>query len=132
MASNTPPIDQYTALFVDKCVNTFALTPHPWQMVVGAELIESGMTGEAIRLLCVRPTGGGKSLVFNAVATALHGVTLCICPLLSLGADQTKKLFSKTFSDCTSITAFHLDELSINAVTKLKRYLDNPLNITKK
>ena len=50
---------------------------------------------------CLHPTGGGKSLVFNAVTSVLHGVTLCICPLLSLGADQTKKIFSKTFSDCT-------------------------------
>ena len=99
-------------------------------MEVGAELIESGMKGPPIRSLCVRPTGGGKSLVFNAVAGVLHGITLCICPLLSLGADQTKKIFSKTFSDCTSITAFHLDELSNTAIGKLKRFLDKPANHT--
>ena len=131
MTSNTPPISQYTALFINECINTFALTPHPWQMVVGAELIESGMTGQPIKSLCVRPTGGGKSLVFNAVAGVLHGVTLCICPLLSLGADRTKKIFSKTFTDCTSVTAFHLDELSNSAVVKLKFFLDNPVNSTK-
>ena len=46
MASNTPPISQYTALFITKCINTFTLNPHQWQMEVGAELIESGMKGQ--------------------------------------------------------------------------------------
>ena len=62
-------------------------------MAVEAELIESGMKGPPIRSLCVHLTGGGKILVFNAVAGVLHGITLCICPLLSIGADQTKKIF---------------------------------------
>ncbi len=88
------------------------------------------MKGPPIKSLCVRPTGGGKRLVFNAVASVLKGITLCICPLLSLGANQTKKIFSKTFTDCKSITAFHLDELSNNAVLKLKRFLDQPDNPT--
>ena len=128
MTSNTPSISKYTALFITKCINTFTLNPHQWQMEVGAELIDSGMKGPSIRSLWVRPTGGGKSLVLNAVAGVLHGITLCICPLLSLGADQTKKIFSKTVTDCTSITAFHLDELSNSAIAKLKHFLDNPAN----
>ena len=95
------------------------------------ELIESEMKGPPIRSLCVRPTGGGKSfLVLNAVAGVLHGITLCICLLLSIGAVQTKKIFSKTVTDCTLITAFHLDELSNSAIAKLKRFLDNPANFT--
>ena len=42
---------------------------------------------------------GGKSLVFNTVADVLRGVTICICPLLSLGADQAQKLLSKSGLD---------------------------------
>ena len=69
-------------------------------------------------------------MVFNAIAVVLHGIILCNCPLLSLGADQTKKIFSKKVVDCTSITTFHLDGLSNSAIAKLKSFLDNPANLT--
>ena len=84
------------------------------------------MTQTSIRHLVVRPTGGGKSLVFTTVTDVLLGVTLCICPLLSLGADQTKKVLSKTDPNCKSITAFHLDELSNSAIGKLKQFFERP------
>ena len=90
MPFNVPLISQYTALFIPKPIKTFSLHPHPWQMEVGAELIESGMKGHPIRSLCVHPIGGaaGKSLLFNAVTCVLHGITQYICPLLQLSADR--------------------------------------------
>jgi len=80
----------------------------------------------------VRPTGGGKSLVFNAVSGAIKGVTLCICPLLSLGADQSKKVLSKSGTNCKSVASFHLDELSANAIRALKLWLETPGNLASK
>ena len=94
-------------------------------MEVGACFIQSSLDAEPIRHPCVRPTGGGKSLVFNTVADVVGGVTICICPLLSLGADQAKKILSKTKTDCRSITAFHLDELSTDALKKLKTFFQS-------
>ena len=59
----------------------------------------------------MRPTGGGKSLVFTASAACIKGITLSIMPLLTLGSNQFENLINKTESD-HSITAFHLDELT--------------------
>ena len=78
-------------LFDQTVTDTFHLTAHSWQCAIGANILEASELKKPMRLLCVRPTGGGKSLVFNVLASLLKGVTLCICPLLSLGADQTKK-----------------------------------------
>ena len=125
MTTNPIAMSLYTALFISRCQETFQLLPRQWQVEVGSELIESHFTNVPIRHLCVRPTGGGKSLVFNTVADVLLGVTICICPLLSLGADQTKKLLSKSDANQKAITAFHLDELSNSAIGKLKRFLQS-------
>ena len=73
-----------------------------------------------IRQLCVRPTGGGKTLLFQTLAAYMKGITLCLIPLLSLGADQVNKTMIKTRSDSTnSITAIHLDELKRNDLVEL-------------
>ena len=108
----TNPIDMslYTALFITRCQQTFQLLPRQWQVEVGSELIESHFTNVPIKHLCVRPTGGGKSLVFNTVADVLLGVTICICPLLSLGTDQAKKLISKSHANQNAVTAFRHGE----------------------
>uniref|UniRef100_A0A7S3V4R0 DNA 3'-5' helicase n=1 Tax=Chaetoceros debilis TaxID=122233 RepID=A0A7S3V4R0_9STRA len=125
MSTNTIDMSLYTSLFVTRCTSTFHLTSREWQVEVGAELIQSHLDAVPIRHLCVCPTGGGKSLVFQTVADVLGGVTIFICPLLSLGADQAKKLLSKTHLDCRSITAFHLDELSTDAIKKLKGFFQS-------
>ena len=132
MTTNTIANDQYTTLFTTECHQTYNITPYPWQVEVGRALIQASVEKKAVKHLCVRPTGGGKSLVFNAVAGAIKGVTLCVCPLLSLGADQSKKVLSKSGNDCTSIASFHLDELSSKAIKALKLWLETPGNLASK
>ena len=65
----------------------------------------------AIHQLCIRPTGGGKSLLFTTLAACLGRITLCITPLLSLGADQTIKHQNNTKSKSTELNSLHLDEV---------------------
>ena len=65
-----------------------------------------------LKFLLVRPTGGGKTLVFTSIVACIKGITLCITPLLSLGADQVQKIMLKTFETDKSIVGFHLDELT--------------------
>lgn len=42
--------------------------------------------------LCIIPTGGGKSLIFQIVAQELDGITIVISPLLALMREQTNDL----------------------------------------
>ena len=82
---------------VIKCAFSTAhpFTPKGWQVDVGSKLLSASCdTTRAgpIPILLVRPTGGGKSAVRDAVGLCLGGVILTICPLLSLAADQVDKL----------------------------------------
>jgi len=54
------------------------------------EAIEALLGGED--LLCIQPTGAGKSLVYQLPAVVLGGVTLVISPLLALMRDQVQQL----------------------------------------
>lgn len=44
------------------------------------------------RLLCIQPTGHGKSLLYQLPSVLLNGITLVISPLLALMRDQIKQL----------------------------------------
>ncbi len=126
MTSNTSPLPLQSILFHGTAQNLFTKTPYDWQVKVGSSILSHVENGVPIKTLCVRPTGGGKTLLFTTTAAALKGITLCIVPLLSLGADQAKKLIDSTQNAARFITGFHLDELPIsehaNLITQVKDY----------
>ncbi len=112
MTTTHPITDVFEQLFQNTAQASFHTTPWNWQRQVGGEILRLRSDKEAISYLCVRPTGGGKTLLFHTLAAHMKGVTLCLIPLLSLGADQVNKAMMKTRSDPTcSFSAIHLDEL---------------------
>jgi len=54
------------------------------------EAIEGLLAGQD--LLCIQPTGHGKSLIYQVTAVALGGITVVISPLLALMRDQLDHL----------------------------------------
>jgi len=48
--------------------------------------------------IVILPTGAGKSLCFQLPAMMMEGITLVIYPILSLMADQQRRLQEKGFS----------------------------------
>jgi superfamily II DNA helicase RecQ len=100
-------------------------SPHVWQTYVGNEFIflfhRLSSTEPPLRYLCVRPTGGGKTLLFTTIAKVFGGITICITPLISLGAAHTSKVLQMEHDQ--SITSFHLDELSQAQLVTLKDLL---------
>ena len=113
MTSNQHIHDAYEQLFHNTAQTNFHMTPWAWQTQVGGQILRLRSEKHVVRQLCVRPTGGGKTLLFHTLAAYMKGVTLCLIPLLSLGADQVNKAMIKTRNDPTmAISAFHLDELS--------------------
>lgn len=58
----------------------------PGQLAAVSAVMQQG------RVLCVHPTGFGKSLLYQLPATLLEGVTLVISPLLALMRDQEQQL----------------------------------------
>jgi hypothetical protein len=124
MSTNPVQSDQYTTNFTSTCTGTFNRTPFHWQIEIGSSILRLQGHGIGAKQLCIRPTGGGKTLLFTAVAYCLKGVTLVITPLLSLGADQMLNLHCNTKDD-SSVTAFHLDEIP---QTFIQRLLDGIQN----
>lgn len=68
-----------------------------------AEAICSLMTKN--RLLCIQPTGHGKSLLYQLPTVLLDGITLVISPLLALMRDQVMQLTNRFNITAASINS---------------------------
>ncbi len=62
------------------------------------------------RLLCIQPTGHGKSLLYQLPAVLLNGITLVISPLLALMRDQLTQLKNRFGISAASINTDQSDE----------------------
>lgn len=62
------------------------------------------------RLLCIQPTGYGKSLLYQLPAIILDGITLVISPLLALMRDQLAQLKNRFDVAAASINSDQSDE----------------------
>ena len=72
MTTPTPSPDQYESEFNHQYIDTFSKHPYEWQSDVGGLMLRSERTEQsAIHQLCIRPTGGGKSLLFTTHAACL-------------------------------------------------------------
>ena len=118
------PSTKFPLLTIDqRTLITFGLTMKPWQKKVA----ETVMSNETSTILLVRPTGNGKSLVRDAVAVQLRGVTLTVVPLLTLGSDQTEKIKRRiSGTRVKNVFVYHLDAMrDTESLTKLLQSLSN-------
>ena len=97
--------NEHQQTFINITNTSFNTDPYKWQYELGGMIIEAVASNTPFCLLCVRPTGGGKSLLYQVLALHFKGVTLCILPILALGADQMRKVLKVPDR---SLTAFHL------------------------
>lgn len=69
-------------------------------------------------LLCIHPTGFGKSLLYQLPATLLEGITLVISPLLALVRDQQLQLNSRFGISAAAINSDQSEEENQSARTR--------------
>jgi superfamily II DNA helicase RecQ len=75
------------------------------------------------RLLLVRRTGDGKSLVIYGLATLLLGVTFVLVPILALGSDQVSSVWSMV-NPSAGVYAEHLDSIRERSdIVSMARFL---------
>ncbi|MBS0648119.1 MAG: RecQ family ATP-dependent DNA helicase [Verrucomicrobia bacterium] len=98
---------------------------HPYQTLLkqhfGFEEFRPGQL-EAIqallehhRLLCIQPTGYGKSLLYQFPSCLLPGITLVISPLLALMRDQIEHLTQRFHIPAASLNSDQTDEENARA-----------------
>lgn len=71
-------------------------------------------------LLCIHPTGFGKSLLYQLPATLLDGITLVISPLLALVRDQQHQLQQRFGIPAAAINSDQSDEENYFVRTQVK------------
>ena len=132
MSAPSSKLDEYKTLFNATSNDIFSKAPYQWQTELGASILHTKLdTDNDIHQLCVRPTGGRKSILFTTLSICLGKLlTLAITPLLSLGVDQTIKHQRNTFGVRHKVTnSLHLDEISNNvdmklAITLIERHIN--------
>ncbi|HHC25313.1 MAG TPA: ATP-dependent DNA helicase RecQ, partial [Desulfobacterales bacterium] len=65
---------------------------------------------ETHRVLCIQPTGHGKSLLYQLPSLWVEGLTLVISPLLALMRDQIRQLNERFGIPAASINSDQTDE----------------------
>ena len=95
--------------FVSLYQNIFRVKPFEWQRRIGTEIFHDNFIQNKICLLCMKPTGGGKTLFCHTVSAQLQVVSVYTSHLLSLGSNQANKLMTNNCSDDTSIVPVNLD-----------------------
>lgn len=68
-------------------------------------------------LLCIQPTGHGKSLLYQLLATILDGMTLVISPLLALMRDQEQHLNKRFGIPAASLNSDQSEEENVQVRT---------------
>ncbi len=91
-------------------------TPRPYQIEAIFHLVYTKLD----MMYLIRKTGEGKSLVLQAMASILKGVTISMVPLLGLGSDQAEK----TTEASTFVESYHLDEFRNNNAIELRARLN--------
>lgn len=74
---------------------------------------------EQSRLLCIQPTGYGKSLLYQLPSCLLGGITLVISPLLALMRDQIDQLTHRFHIAAASINSDQTEEENAEAHRKV-------------
>lgn len=86
------------------------------------EAIEAVLAGQST--LVVRPTGSGKSLVYQLCARVLGGLTVAVFPLVSLIADQLAHIPA-----CLAAGCLHSSQSSFETASVLRALRANALDI---
>src|SRR5690606_27621458 len=72
--------------------------------------------------LCLMPTGGGKSLIYQVAGLATGKTTLVISPLIALMEQQSQRLVDKGLNSII----FHGGITSKKQMALIKEFQDNP------
>ena len=92
MSSDPPPPTELNDPISIACQRLFQFPPHEWQSHVIRLLLQAHQQTTVTNMLVIRPTGGGKSLIYQVAAIMIQGITIFISPLLVLASDQRRKI----------------------------------------
>ena len=116
MATQLPTF--YAAHFTTLALQHFNVVAMPWQRRVASSVMALSAASISVRMLCVKGTGMGKSILYQTLAAHFRDVTLYISPLLTLGADQVQKLMDRTNTANTRFVPIFLDGIKSSAEAK--------------